>query len=65
MHMYGIQKDGTNEPVCRAMEMQTQRTDLWTWAGEGGSRGWDEWIKQKESIYATICKIYSQWEFAV
>ena len=23
MHMYGISKDGTNEPVCRAMEMQT------------------------------------------
>ena len=30
-HIYGIQKDGANEPVCRAaVEMQTQRTDLWT-----------------------------------
>ena len=34
-HIYGIQKDGTDGPICRArMEMQTQRTDLWTWRGE-------------------------------
>ena len=36
MHMYGIQKDGTDEFICRAaMEKQTQRTDLWTWGGAG------------------------------
>ena len=30
-HTYGIQKDGTDEPICRAaMEMQSQRTELWT-----------------------------------
>ena len=30
-HIYGIQKDGTDEPICRtAMEMQTQRIDLLT-----------------------------------
>ena len=30
-HIYEIQKDGTDEPICRAaMEMQTQRTDFWT-----------------------------------
>ena len=29
-HAYGIQKDGADEPICRAaMETQTQRTDLW------------------------------------
>ena len=29
MHIYGIEKDGTDEPVCRAaVEMQTWRTDL-------------------------------------
>ena len=28
MHGYGIQKDVTDEPICKAeMEMQTQRTD--------------------------------------
>ena len=31
IHIYGIQKDVTDEPICRAaMEMQTQRTDFWT-----------------------------------
>ena len=29
MHIYGIWKDGTDEPICRAaMEMQTWSTDL-------------------------------------
>ena len=41
MHTYGIQKDGTDEPIFRAeMEMQTQRTDEWTCVeGEGGEDG--------------------------
>ena len=31
-HAYGMQKDSTDEPICRAaMETQTQRTDLRTW----------------------------------
>ena len=30
-HIYGIQKNGTDEFICKAaMEKQTQRTDLWT-----------------------------------
>ena len=35
MHIYGIQKDCTDEIICKtAMETQTQRTDIWTgWAG--------------------------------
>ena len=33
-HIYGIKKDGTDESICRAaMEMQTQKTDLWTRRG--------------------------------
>ena len=29
---HGIQKDGADEPICRAaLETQTPRTDLWTW----------------------------------
>ena len=40
MHIYGIQKDGTDEPNCRAaVEMQTQRTDLWAWEAEGEKKG--------------------------
>ena len=34
-HIYGIQKDGINEFICRAaMEKQTQRTDLRTCRGQ-------------------------------
>ena len=34
-HTYGIQKDGSEEFICRAaMEKQTQKTDLWV-RGEG------------------------------
>ena len=30
-HVYRIQKEGTDEPICRAtVEMQVQRRDLWT-----------------------------------
>ena len=33
--MYGIYKDGTDEPIYRAaMETQTQRTDLWAQWGK-------------------------------
>ena len=39
-HIYGIQKDGTAERICRAaMEMQTQRTD--SWAQQGKDKGDD------------------------
>ena len=34
-HIYGIQKNGTEEFIYRAtVKKQTQRIDLWTW-GEG------------------------------
>ena len=30
-NIYGIQKNGTDEPICRAaIEMQTERANLWT-----------------------------------
>ena len=33
IYIRGIQKDGTDEPVSRAaVEKQTQKADLWTWA---------------------------------
>ena len=62
MHIYGIQKDGTDKPTFRAeMEIQTQRTDLWG----GAERGWDKWREQHGNIYTIICKIDSQWDCAV
>ena len=31
MHMYGIEKDGNDDPICEtAKETQMQRTDFWT-----------------------------------
>ena len=36
IYIYGIEKKGTDEPICReGMETQTQRRDLWTKLGEG------------------------------
>ena len=58
MHTYGIQKDGTDEPICRAaMEMQTQRTDLWA---QEERRWWDKQRAQNGNIYTTTRKIDSQ-----
>ena len=63
MHIYGIQKNGTEEFIYRAaMEKQTQRIDLWTW-GEGGEG--QMYGKSNMESYITICKIDSQWEFDV
>ena len=34
MHICGIEKNGADEPTCRAeIERQTQRIDMWTWQG--------------------------------
>ena len=42
--MYGIQKMGTDESICRAaMEMQAQRTDMWT-----------RWGKEREGQIETV-----------
>ena len=40
-HIYGIQKNGTDEPICKAgIETQMQRVGVWAW---GGGKGvWDE-----------------------
>ena len=62
-HMYTIQKNGTEEYIYRAaMEKQTQRIDLRTW--ERGGQG-EMYGKSFMETYITICKIDSQWEFAV
>ena len=44
------------------MEKQTYRIDLWTWerGGEGEMLG-----ESNRETYITICKIDSQWEFAL
>ena len=41
MHICGIQKNGTDEPVCKAeIETQMQRINLWTPRGEAGEGWW-------------------------
>ena len=59
MHICGIQKNGTDEPVCRAeIETEMQRTNVWTprwekWGvgGGGGGMNWEIGI----DIYTLIC----------
>ena len=42
-HICGIQKNGTDEPVCKAeVETQMQRTKVWTPRGESGVGGVDQ-----------------------
>ena len=62
-HIYGIQKNGTEELIYRAaMEKQTQRIDLGH--GERGEEG-EMYGKRNMETYISIYKINSQWEFAV
>ena len=59
MHICRIQKNGTDEPVCKAeIETQMQRTNVWTPVGEssggvcgGGVMNWEIEI----DIYTPIC----------
>ena len=63
MRIHRIQKNGTEEFIYKvAMEKQTQRIDLWTWGGGGEG---EMYRKSNMETYITICKIDSQWEFAV
>ena len=62
-HIYGIQKDGTDEFICReAIEKQIQRTDLRKRTGGERVRFMDRvtW----KLIYSRI-KIDSQWESVI
>ena len=62
MHIYGIQKYGNEEFIHRgAMEKQREQTyGHGKRGGEGKMYG-----KSNMETYITICKIDSQWEFAV
>ena len=45
------------------MEKQTQRTELWTWGREKGKG--EVCGESNMETYVTMCKLDSQWEFAV
>ena len=63
-HIYGIYKDGTEEPIFRAaVENTDTENSLMDTAGRG-RRGW-EVCRDNTETYITICKTDSQWEFVV
>ena len=65
MHIYGIQKDSTDEPICRAaMKTETEKRLTDMGGGEEEREGTTLGVGNMET-YITICKIDSQWEFAV
>ena len=61
MHTCGISKDGADEPIRRAaVEMQTQRMDLWTpWEKERVGQ------MERTTWKHTLPYVKQQWEFAV
>ena len=61
-HVYGMQEDGTHDPICRAaVETQTENRPLGT-LGEGESG--TNWENSMET-YILPYVYGSQWEFAV
>ena len=65
MHRYGIWNNGTDEFIFRAaMEKQTKRKKSMD-TGVGEEEEGEMYGKSNTEIYNTICKIDSQWEFAV
>ena len=61
-HIYGIQKYGTDESICKAA-MEKQREQTYE-HGERGGEG-EMYGQSNMETHITICKIDSQWEFAV
>ena len=63
MHVYGIQKDGTDEPICRAeTETQNRLMDM-DGCGEEGEGETNE--ESSMEAYVTKCRIDSRQEFPV
>ena len=60
MHIYGIQKNGTEEFTYRETINREQTYGYGERGGEGEMYG-----KSNMETYITICKINSQWEIAV
>ena len=59
-------KGGTDEFICReATEKVTWRTDLWTLRGVGVQGEGEMYRESNMETSISICKIHSQWEFAV
>ena len=59
MHIYGIQKDHTHNPMCKASKGDT---DVKNTFGLSVRRRWDDLREQHRNIYITVCKIDNYWE---
>ena len=62
MHIYGIQKDGTDESVHRASNGDTDVENRPMWGGE--EEEGEMYGESNMETYNTIRKIDSHWEFA-
>ena len=52
----GMQKDGTDEPMCRAaVEMKTDRTSLWAWWGAVSGKERVGQMEKAASTYTLSC----------
>ena len=51
--------------ILLAEQQRRCRHEEQTFGHSEGRRGWDEWREQRGNVYITICKVDSQWEFAV
>ena len=61
MHIYGIYKDGNDDPICKtAKETQMQRTDFGLC---GRRRGQGDLREQNWKMYITICETDRQSRF--
>ena len=54
-HIYGIQKDGTDEPICR--QQRRHRQGEQTCGQSRGRREWDELREHHGNIHVTTHKI--------
>ena len=56
MHIYGIQKDGTDEAICRAANGDADIENRLVDTGQGGMRAQDERRGQHGNIHTPTCK---------
>ena len=61
-HIYGIQNDGTDEFICKAA-IEKHREQTYGHKERGGES--EMYGESNMETYTIICKIDSQWEFAV
>ena len=62
--MYGIQKNGTDEPIYRAGTERDRHKEQ-TCEHSGGRKGWEKLRDQHQHTYTTMYKTDGQWEATI